>query len=194
MPYVLTIDQRASRRGPDRVPALLATLSSVPVVLRFERTAGDEVQGVLDDPAAVVQVVRRLSRDGGWSIGVGAGPVQTPLPRSTRAGAGQAFIAARAAVDAAKRRPVRVAVRGAVPEAAADAQAVLTALAALVERRSDQAWEAVELVEAGRTQAEAAATLGVSRQAVGQRLAAGMWEVERDLGPAAARLLRRAVG
>ena len=194
MPYVLTIDQRASRRGPDRVPALLATLSSVPVVLRFERTAGDEVQGVLDDPAAVVQVVRRLSRDGGWSIGVGAGPVQTPLPRSTRAGAGQAFIAARAAVDAAKRRPVRVAVRGAVPEAAADAQAVLTALAALVERRSDQAWEAVELVEAGRTQAEAAAALGVSRQAVGQRLAAGMWEVERDLGPAAARLLRRAVG
>ena len=194
MPYVLTIDQRASRRGPDRVPALLAALSSVPVVLRFERTAGDEVQGVLDDPAAVVQVVRRLSRDGGWSIGVGAGPVQTPLPRSTRAGAGPAFVAARAAVDAAKRRPVRVAVRGAVAEPAADAQAVLTALAALVERRSEQAWEAVELVEAGRTQAEAAAELGVSRQAVGQRLAAGLWEVERDLAPAAARLLRRAVG
>ena len=194
MPYVLTIDQRGSRRGTDRVPAVLTALSGIPTVLRFERTAGDEVQGVLDDPAAVVQVVRRLGRDGGWSIGVGAGPVQTPLPRSTRAGAGPAFVAARAAVDAAKRRPVRVAVRGAVAEPAADAQAVLTALAALVERRSEQAWEAVELVEAGRTQAEAAAELGVSRQAVGQRLAAGLWEVERDLAPAAARLLRRAVG
>jgi len=190
----MTIDQRGSRRDGDRVPGLLTLLSTVPTVLRFERTAGDEVQGVLDDPGVVVQVVRRLTRDGGWSIGVGAGPVQTPLPKSTRAGAGQAFVFARNAVEAAKRRPVRVAVRGAVAEPATDAQAVLTALAALVERRSDQAWEAIELVEAGRTQAEAAARLGVTRQAVGQRLSAGLWEVERDLRPTAARLLARAAG
>ena len=194
MPFVLTVDQRGSRRSADRVPGVLAALSGVPTVLRFERTAGDEFQGVLDDPAVVVEVVRRLVRDGGWSVGVGAGPVQTPLPGSTRAGAGAAFVAARAAVEAAKRRPVRVAVRGAAVEPAADAQAVLTALAALVERRSDQAWEAIGLVEAGRTQAEAATELGISRQAVGQRLAAGLWEVERDLRPAAARLLARAVG
>jgi hypothetical protein len=194
VPFVLTVDQRGSRRGTDRVPAVLSALSDVPVVLRFERTAGDEVQGVLDDPAAVVEVVRRLVRDGGWSIGVGAGPVQTPLPRSTRAATGPAFLAARAAVEAAKRRPVRVAVRGAVTEAAEDAQAVLTALAALLERRSDQAWEAVELVERGRTQAQAAGELGVTRQAVGQRLTAGLWEVERDLRPTAARLLTRAAG
>ena len=191
---MLTVDQRGSRRGSDRVPAAMTVLTGVPTVLRFERTAGDEFQGVLDDPAVVVDVVRRLVRDGGWSIGVGAGAVHRPLPRSTRAGAGPAFVAARAAVEAAKRRPVRVAVRGAVGEAAADAQAVLTALAALVERRSDQAWEAIERVEAGRTQAEAATELGITRQAVGQRLAAGLWEVERDLGPAAARLLARAQG
>jgi hypothetical protein len=190
----MTVDQRGSRRSADRVPGVLAALSGVPTVLRFERTAGDEFQGVLDDPAVVVDVVRRLVRDGTWSVGVGAGPVQTPLPGSTRAGAGAAFVAARTAVEAAKRRPVRVAVRGADPESAADAQAVLTALAALVERRSDQAWEAIGLVEAGRTQAEAAAELGITRQAVGQRLAAGLWEVERDLRPAAARLLQRAVG
>jgi hypothetical protein len=194
VPFVLTVDQRGSRRATDRVPAVLGALSGVPTVLRFERTAGDEVQGVLDDPVAVVEVVRRLVRTGGWSIGIGAGPVQGPLPRSTRAATGPAFLAARAAVDAAKRRPVRVAVRGAVAEAAEDAQAVLTALAAVLERRSDQAWEAVELVERGRTQAQAAGELGVSRQAVGQRLAAGLWEVERDLRPTAARLLARAAG
>jgi hypothetical protein len=194
VPFVLTVDQRGSRRGSDRVPGALTLLSGVPTVLRFERTAGDEFQGVLDDPAAVVDVVRRLVRDGGWSIGIGAGPVQTPLPHSTRAGAGQAFIAARGAVEAAKRRPVRVAVRGAVGEPAADAQAVLTALAALVERRSEQAWEAIALVQAGRTQAQAATELGVTRQAVSQRLSAGLWEVERDLGPTAARLLARAAG
>ena len=191
---MLTVDQRGSRRSADRVPGVLAALSGVPVVLRFERTAGDEVQGVLDDPAAVVDVVRRLVRDGGWSIGIGAGPVQTPLPGSTRAGAGAAFISARTAVEAAKRRPVRLAVRGAAADPAADAQAVLTAVAALIERRSDQAWEAIALVEAGRTQAQAATELGITRQAVGQRLAAGLWEVERDLLPAATRLLARALG
>jgi DNA-directed RNA polymerase specialized sigma24 family protein len=120
--------------------------------------------------------------------------VQTPLPDSTRAGSGPAFLAARRAVDAAKQRPLRLAVRGAVPPEAADAQAVLSALAALVERRSEQAWEAIALVDQGRTQSEAATVLGVSRQAVGQRLAAGLWELERELRPTATRLLARAAG
>ncbi len=191
---MLTVDQRGSRGSPDRVAGALGSLAGVPTVLRFERTAGDEFQGVLDDPATVVGVVLDLARTGTWSIGIGAGPVQTPLPGSTRAGAGPAFVAARAAVEAAKRRPARIAVRGAATTAAGDAQAVLTALAVVVQRRSDQAWEAIARVAAGRTQAEAAAELGITRQAVGQRLAAGLWEVERDLRPTAARLLARALG
>lgn len=195
MPYVLTVDQRASRRGADRVEDVLGRLNgTVPAVLSFERTAGDEFQGVLAEPDEVVDVVLRLVRLGGWSIGVGAGPVQTPLPASTRAATGTAFLCARRAVDAAKQRPSRLAVRGAVPAEAGDAQAVLTALAMLIERRSEQAWEAISLVEAGRTQAQAAAELGISRQAVGQRLAAGAWELERELRPTAARLLTRAAG
>lgn len=195
MPYVLTVDQRASRRTPDRVADVLRRLeASVPAVLAFERTAGDEFQGVLDEPDVVVDVVLGLLREGTWSVGVGAGPVQTPLPSSTRAAAGPAFLSARRAVDAAKQRSVHVAVRGAVATDAEDAQAVLSALAVVVERRSEQAWEAIGLVEDGRTQAEAAATLGISRQAVGQRLAAGLWELERELRPTAARLLARAAG
>jgi hypothetical protein len=193
MPYVLTVDQRASRRSPDRVADALAMLNrDVPTVLGFERTAGDEFQGVLAAPGEVVDVVVRLSRLGGWSIGIGAGPVQTPLPQTTRAAAGAAFLSARRAVDAAKQRPARVAVRGAVPTDAGDAQAVLSALALTVQRRSEQAWEAITLVEAGRTQADAATALGISRQAVGQRLAAGLWDLERELRPTAARLLARA--
>ncbi|HEY0506892.1 MAG TPA: hypothetical protein VGD12_02410 [Blastococcus sp.] len=193
MPYVLTVDQRASRRNPDRVADVLGMLNGeVPTVLGFERTAGDEFQGVLAAPEEVVDVVVRLSRLGGWSIGIGAGPVQTPLPQTTRAAAGAAFLGARRAVDAAKQRPSRVAVRGAVPVDAGDAQAVLGALAVLVQRRSEQAWEAITLVAAGRTQADAATALGISRQAVGQRLAAGLWDLERELRPTAARLLARA--
>ena len=195
MPFVLTIDQRGSRRGPDRVADVLPRLNdTVPTVLPFERTAGDEFQGVLAEADDVVDTVLDLVRLGGWSIGVGAGPVQSPLPASTRAGAGPAFLSARRAVDAAKQRPARLAVRGAVPTDAGDAQAVLTALAVVVGRRSEQAWEAIALVGRGRTQAEAAAELGITRQAVGQRLAAGLWELELDLRPTAARLLTRAAG
>ncbi len=67
-------------------------------------------------------------------------------------------------------------------------------LALLVDRRSEQAWEAIAEVSAGRTQAQAAVALGITRQAVGQRLAAGQWELERELRPTAARLLSRAAG
>ena len=195
VPFVLTVDQRASRTSPDRVPDTLRRLNAVvPTVLGFERTAGDEFQGVLADPVVVVDTVMELLRLGGWSSGIGAGPVETPLPRSTRAAAGPAFLSARRAVDAAKQRPARLAVRGVVPTDAGDAQAVLTALAVVVERRSEQAWAAIALVGAGRTQADAATELGISRQAVGQRLAAGLWDLERDLRPTAARLLTRAAG
>ncbi|SDN82413.1 hypothetical protein [Geodermatophilus sp. DSM 45219] len=158
-------------------------------VLRAERAGDDGVQSVLTDPAAVVDAVLALVREGGWTVGVGAGPVP---PEGTRAG--PAFLGARRAVDAARQRGVRLAVRGAVPADAGDAQAVLTALAVVVQRRSAPAWEAVELVGAGRSQAAAAAALGISRQAVGQRLAAGLWELERELRPTAARLLARAAG
>src|SRR5436305_1758802 len=82
---LLTVDQRASRRSPDRVPEALRRLNeSVATVLPFERTAGDEFQGLLAEAADAVQVALQLVRVGGWSIGIGAGPVQTPLPATTR--------------------------------------------------------------------------------------------------------------
>ncbi|RBY82955.1 hypothetical protein DQ238_02870 [Geodermatophilus sp. TF02-6] len=214
MPFVLVVDGRGGRRGPGRVDDVLRRLADrVPSVASFAWTAQDELQGVLTDADAVVDVVLGLAREdaareglareglaregtvreAGWSIGVGAGAVPDP-PEGAPAGAGSAFLCARRALDAARHRSTRLAVRGAVPPDAADAQAVLTALAVVVARRSGPAWEAVELVGAGRTQAGAAAALGISRQAVGQRLAAGLWELERELRPTAARLLTRAAG
>ena len=63
---------------------------------------------MLEDLEAADEIGRqvdRLLRAGGWSIGVGAGPVQTPLPASTRAATGPAFLSARRAVEAATRPP-----------------------------------------------------------------------------------------
>lgn len=199
--FVLTVDQRRSSRSRDRVDAAidrldrLADASGLPGPVRpYERTAGDEFQGVLADPRSVVTAVLDLVRDGRWHVGVGAGPVDEPLPTTTRAGRGEAFRLAREAVEAAKRDPDHVVVRGAAEGAAQDADAVLGLLAALVGRRTDPAWEAVDLVAGGLTVTEAAAKLGVSRQAVGQRLAAGLWHQEQAARPTAARLLDAAQG
>lgn len=194
--FVLTIDQRGSRHGVDRVPELLAALADVPTVRAFERTVGDEVQGVLDDPDVVVDTALRVLRDGGWSVGVGAGPVDEPLPASPREGSGAAFVLAREAVEAAKsrQRPVPVAVRGAQPDDAADADAVLVLLASLAARRTPAGWEAVDAARArdDAGQEVVARALGVSQQAVSQRLRAAMWAEETAARPVAARLLTRA--
>ena len=194
MVYVLTVDQRGSRRAADRVPDALHRLRRIPTLRPFERTAGDEFQGVLIDPLSVVDAILDLVRDGSWSVGVGVGTVERPLPRQTRAGRGEAFALARQAVEAAKRDPQHVAVAAADAEAGRHAQAVLRLLAVLVQRRTEPAWKAAELVAEGLSLTEAGHRLGISRQAVGQRLAAGLWHQERQARPAAAALLALADG
>jgi hypothetical protein len=182
---VMTVDQRHSRQQPDLVDELLTWLASAaPTVRPFERTAGDEVQGVLADPAAVVDLTLALVRRGDWSVGIGVGPVHEPLPASTRAGSGPAFVLARTAVTRAKSSPQRLAVSAPDPVAAADAQAALDLLAAVVARRSEPGWEACDLMAQGLSQTEVAERLGVTKQAVSQRLRAALWAPEvagRDL-------------
>lgn len=190
--FVLTVDQRASRRDIDRVDDILVALRDARLVRPFERTAGDEVQAVTDDPAAVVDLVLELLRRGNWSIGVGTGPVELPLPRQTRAGRGRAFEHARVAVERAKNAPGQAAVEGEDHDSAADADAALTLLAALVLRRSEQGHEAVELARRGLSQAQIADRLDISRQAVSQRLAAAGWQAEQPGRELVRRLLERA--
>ncbi|MGF7120787.1 hypothetical protein AB4Z09_07280 [Rhodococcus sp. TAF43] len=190
--FVLTVDQRGSRRDIDRVGPLLADLGNRRLLRPFERTAGDEVQAVDDDAAAVVDLVLDLVRRGHWSIGIGIGIVEEPLPTQTRAGRGPAFEAARVAVERAKKAPGGVAVEAADPDAAADADAALTLVALLVSRRSPQGHAAVSLMERGLTQAEAAAALGISKQAVSQRLTAAGWQAEVAGRRLTERLLRKA--
>lgn len=194
--FVMTIDQRGSRTGTDRVPELLDALADVPVLRGFERTVGDEVQAVLEDADVVVDTALRVLRDGGWSIGIGAGPVDEPLPRSPREGSGPAFVLARDAVEAAKSRlrPVSLAVRGVEATAATDADAVLVLLGSLTARRTEAGWAAVDAAHRARDagQDAVARALGVTQQAVSQRLQTAMWAEEVAARPAAARLLTRA--
>ncbi|WP_207782018.1 hypothetical protein [Phytoactinopolyspora limicola] len=191
MVYVLTVDQRGSRRGRDLVDDALTLLRQrkPAPLLHFERTAGDEFQGVLATPEHTLDTALTLARQGTWSVGIGTGAVDEPLPTSTRSARGPAFIHARHALDTAKLRPHGVAVGGVSSPSTRDADALMALLAALISRRTDAGWDAVDLVEAGHTITEAADQLGISRQAVGQRLAVALWQQERDVRPLAIRLL-----
>jgi hypothetical protein len=180
------VDQRHSRRTADRVEALLRDLAArAPELARpFERTAGDEVQAVVARPEVVVDLALMLVRDRAWSVGIGVGSVDEPLPASTRAGSGPAFNLARAAVTAAKTRSTGLAVAGADEAAARRAQTALDLVAALLQRRTDRGVEAAALARQGLTQLEVARRLGVTKQAVSQRLQAADWHLEapgRDL-------------
>ena len=178
---VLTIDQRGSTKAAatDRVPATLAALSDVGMLRRFERTAGDEFQGVLDDPASLALVAERLLREGGWYIGIGIGGVEEPLPESTRAGRGPAYQHARDAVTGAKSAPWRLRVTGDEPQVRA-LETTLWLWAAVLGRRTSGGWEVADLVDAGATYDEAAKRLGITQSAVSQRAqAAGIVEGRR---------------
>jgi hypothetical protein len=184
MVFVLTVDQRSSRAAEDLVPALLDTLNrrtrADGLVRRFERTAGDEVQGVLTDPATTVDIVVDLLRADTWNIGLGVGEVAEPLPRITRAGRGDAFVHAREAVTAAKTSPHHVNVVGSDPYAAERTETVLWLLATVLRRRSVRGWEVADLLAEGMTRREVSARLGISQSAVTQRAqAAGVVEEQR---------------
>ena len=176
---VLTVDQRASRSGPDRVPDLLADLAEVPALSAFERTAGDEVQGLLTEPASVPLAVETLLRQDAWYVGIGVGTIDGPPPTSARAGRGQAYLHAREAVTSAKASPWHVRVLGEHP-ATRQLESALWLWAALLGRRTRKGWEVADLVDDGQSYERVARQLGVSPSAVSQRaLAAGVVEGRR---------------
>lgn len=194
--FVMTIDQRGSRKGIDRVPELLAALEDIPVALPFERSVGDEIQGVLDGPRSVVEAALRALRTGQWYVGIGIGGVDQPLPSSPREGSGAAFILARHAVDRAKKTGERVplAVEAAVaPEPgghAPAAEAVLVLVGGLVRGRTAAEWRVLDALDriANRRQVAAAKMLGISPQAVSKAILRSGWQEEQG-GRAAAELL-----
>ena len=190
---VLTADQVDSRRRTDAVPAALEALADARTLLAFERTAGDEIQGLLDGPAAAVSALAALARERNWVIGVGIGEVEQPLPDSTRAARGGAYVAARAALEDARAGGERVQVRATSrEEVARDVETVLLLLEPLIRERTDAAWAAVDLAE-GRTQAEIGEALGISQSAVSRRLAGAHLELAERAAELATRLLCEAV-
>src|SRR6186997_61629 len=110
--FAITADQVDSRHGRDLVESALDQVSELGrgrLALPPERTAGDELQLVTDDPGASLDIVLALVRTRVWSVGLGIGDIRLPLPDSVRAASGTAFINAREAVEVAKKRSPRFA-------------------------------------------------------------------------------------
>lgn len=168
---VLTVDQRDSRSTPDAVPDALAALSRLDVARPFQRTAGDELQGVLQAPEALAPALEWLLRDDRWHVGIGLGTVETPLPPHAREGRGEAFLAAREAVEGARNAPWHVRVVGDSP-VARQLESTVWLWAAVLGRRSDKGWEVADLADEGLSYAAAGERLGISQSAVSQRAAA----------------------
>lgn len=208
--FVLTIDQQRSTRHGDGVPDLMGHLDPhlrrLPGIrLPLERTVGDEVQMVLTDPASTRAVVLEVLRLGGWWIGLGIGAVNEPLPEHSREAAGPAFVRARDAVERAKSKgaTVPLAVTGGEEGRATDVEALLRLLGAIVERRTAPGWEVVDLLRPtevaadgtgvpSMTQRDVARILGISEQAVSQRVRTALWAEEVAAWPLATRLLQEA--
>lgn len=178
---VLTVDQRSSRTSSDLVPAAVTTYGAGSL-LPFERTAGDEIQGVFDDSAAAAGAIGAFLRSESWNLGIGLGEIEEPLPDSARAGRGPAYLHARDAVTRAKNAPGRVAVVGTDDHRARHLETVVWLWAGLLSRRTAGGWQVADLTEAGLSHTEIADRLGISQSAVSQRSrAAGLVEGSRAL-------------
>ncbi|ADX72562.1 MarR family transcriptional regulator [Pseudarthrobacter phenanthrenivorans] len=208
--YVLTVDQRGSTSDVDRVPELIAALGAL-TPIPFERSVGDELQGVVEQAADVVDIALHALRGGHWYIGIGIGAVHLAEGASPREGSGSGFVAARKAVELAKAAggqvPLSVVAGSMVrskevkPQAredaiaAANAQAVLRLVGRLVQERTEAQWRVVDRLRAlqgeGRhgSQKQVARELGITEQSVSRAVLRSGWQEEWAARPAAAMLL-----
>lgn len=189
--FVIVADQVDSSHRPDLVDETLEGLEhryGVTLLRSFERTAGDEIQGLTDDAETALAIVLELTREGSWSVGLGLGAVRDPLPASVRAATGRAFVAARSAIGAAKRAPHRVAIRG-TAATAVDPAPLLDLLLQIRSQRSIEGWQVYDLLRSGLVQSEAAHRLGVTTPVVSQRVWAAGIRLEDAALPSLAELM-----
>lgn len=195
--YVITADQIDSRHDRDRVGSTLRVLRErlgERLALPPDRTAGDELQLLTADAGAALDAVLLLARTEVWSIGVGIGEVDEPLPTDTRAATGGAFYAARDAVEAAKTRQDHFAlvVQAGRHRRSEDVDPLVALMLLQRARRSPEGWELADLLADGSTQRAAAERLGISPQAVSKRAGAAALRIDDAARSALVRLLEDA--
>lgn len=162
-------------------------LASLPGVGAVSVTGVEDIETTVEDPEDALNVIMALLSDGSWAIGIGVAPGVDDAADTA---------AARASAKAVgvKAGQVKVVVDKQTPSTdAADIAAAFALMAHVLHKRTYEGREATSLVRRGMNQNEAAAELGISKQAMSQRLQAAGWPAEQAGWQLALNLLTRAV-
>lgn len=151
----------------------LATLAGVG---EFESCGVEDIRAVVADAEALTNLVMALLADGQWAIGLGLHPTSDtaadPQQRQIVLEAASAALTPHAKAGQVAARHTR---RGHDAQAVVD---IFSLIAVLLHKRSAQGRQATALMRQGLSQNEAAAELGISKQAMSQRLQAAGWAAE----------------
>lgn len=197
MPYVLTVDRRASRQQSGNLKMAehrdaLEAEHPKPL-LSWQVSAGDELQGLFADAGPAVAAALQLAESGDWHVGLGVGAVDTPLPQTVNEATGSAFVSAREAVEAAKTATAAAAVRGADGGVRSDqSDALMALLASIRRRRTPTSRQAAAYADQGLTQQRIADVLEIKQSSVSRRLSTALWHEERAARDVLIQLLREA--
>lgn len=176
-------------------------LSTLDGVGEFRMLGVEDICAAIDSPEALCDIVMALLSDGSWAIGIGIVPGV-----SAAEGDDEDIERARQAATASlpgRTRPAGVWVRVEDPDIpgrvlrtsdGSDISATFALIGHVLSKRTLEGREATSLVRSGLNQNEAAAELGISKQAMSQRLQAAGWQAETAGWQLAVNLIRRAAG
>ncbi len=158
-------------------------LETLPGVGSFDFIGVEDIVAVTETPQDLLTVVMNLLSAGNWAIGVGVLPGKLAteaeaknvarLPRLAKGGT----VTVRVSND---------------PQAEKDITAAFLLVAFVLGKRSDEGREATDLMRSGLNQNQAAEALGISKQALSQRLQAAGWQAEQAGWNLVSTLLERA--
>ena len=176
-----------SVRRAELVQRSAAALSTLEGVSEFHVLGVEDICAVVDSSTAVCEVVMALLADGDWAIGIGISPGNQADEDSAR------HVATAALKNSARMGQVytKLNKRGRSAEAS-DIAAAFALIGYVLNKRTIEGREATSLVRAGLNQNEAAEELGISKQAMSQRLQAAGWSAEMAGCQLAVNLIERA--
>lgn len=170
---------RETRRA-DIVRRSAAALSTLPGVGEFEHVGVEDIRAEVTGAENAVNLLMALLSDGNWALGVGITQKGSALDVATKA---------------TRTRPAQVKVGTGTrtsTTAGQDIEAAFALISHVFQKRTVEGREATSLMRRGLNQNEAAEELGISKQAMSQRLQAAGWHAEQQGWSLAVHLISRA--
>lgn len=201
-----------SRRRADYIRDVAEALASTSAVSDVRIYGSEGFAVVSPDADGATTVVLNLLQAGDFAVGIGAvvgavedaaagqvdptdenavGEVRDQLFEAAARSFSRQHRAATVATRVELPGPGGVRAPGTPADVADDVTAAFTLLAHVLTRRTPEGREATALMRQGHLQTEAAEYVGISKQAMSQRLAAAGWQAEQAGWTLAVHMLRR---